>query len=178
LNLLRSARSNPKLSAYAYLFRNFNFQATPLAPPCTRVVAYKTKNTRTIWASHGEDGGYVGPALKQYHCASVYFPKTRTVRHVDTARYLPDVVPVTLATLEDHLRQASINIIAILTNPPSKVAPELESGDKVQNKILKLATILNNADKIPNLPKSQNTHNKYRFRGCKVRRIKLHHFRG
>ena len=32
LNLLRTARSNPKLSAYAYLFGNFNFQATPLAP--------------------------------------------------------------------------------------------------------------------------------------------------
>lgn len=46
LNLLHSARSNPKLSAYACLFGNFDFQATPIAPPGTRVVAYKPKNTR------------------------------------------------------------------------------------------------------------------------------------
>ena len=32
LNLLRSARCNPKLSAWAYLFGEFDFNATPLAP--------------------------------------------------------------------------------------------------------------------------------------------------
>ena len=56
LNLLCSSRSNPKLSAYAYLFGNFDFQATPLAPPGTRVVTYKARNTRTTWAANGEDG--------------------------------------------------------------------------------------------------------------------------
>ena len=60
-------------------------------------------------------------------------------------------------TLEDHLRQASSDIVAILKNPPSKVALEIESGDKVQNEILNLATTLNNADTIPNLLESQNT---------------------
>ena len=33
LNLLRPARINPSLSAYAYLFGNFNYAATPIAPP-------------------------------------------------------------------------------------------------------------------------------------------------
>ena len=60
-------------------------------------------------------------------------------------------------TLEDHLRQASSDSIAILTNSPSKVVPELESGDKVRNAIIKLATILNNANTTLNLPKFQNT---------------------
>jgi hypothetical protein len=36
LNLLRNARANPKLSAYAYLFGNFNFNRTPMAPPGTK----------------------------------------------------------------------------------------------------------------------------------------------
>ena len=49
LKLLRSARRNPKLSAYAYLFGSFSFQATPLVPPGTSVVAYKTK----IQEKHG-----------------------------------------------------------------------------------------------------------------------------
>jgi hypothetical protein len=33
LNLLRSSRRQPKLSAYACLFGNFDFNKTPLAPP-------------------------------------------------------------------------------------------------------------------------------------------------
>ena len=93
LNLLRSARSNPKLSACAYLFGNFNVQATPLAPTGTRVVVYKTKNIRTTWSSHSEDGWYVGPALEHYRCVSVFSPTTRTVRHVDTVHYFSNVVP-------------------------------------------------------------------------------------
>ena len=33
LNMLRASRINPKLSAYSYLFGEFDFNATPLAPP-------------------------------------------------------------------------------------------------------------------------------------------------
>ena len=36
LNLLRNARVNLKLSAYAYMYGEFNFRATPLAPPGTK----------------------------------------------------------------------------------------------------------------------------------------------
>ena len=35
LNLLHASRVNPKLSAYAYIFGEFNYNATPLAPPGT-----------------------------------------------------------------------------------------------------------------------------------------------
>jgi hypothetical protein len=43
LNLLRNSRVNPKLSAYAYLFGNFNFNKTPLAPPGTKVIVHKNQ---------------------------------------------------------------------------------------------------------------------------------------
>ena len=43
LNLLRSSRVNPSLSAYAYLFGNFNFNKTPLASPGTKVLIHKKK---------------------------------------------------------------------------------------------------------------------------------------
>lgn len=39
-NLLRNARVNPILSAQAFLFVNFDFNRTPLAPPGTRVVVH------------------------------------------------------------------------------------------------------------------------------------------
>ena len=40
LNRLRSSTANPKLSSYMYVFGEFDFNTTPLAPPGTRVVAH------------------------------------------------------------------------------------------------------------------------------------------
>ena len=40
VNLLRNSRINPKLSAYAIIHGNFNFNATLLAPPGTKVAIY------------------------------------------------------------------------------------------------------------------------------------------
>ena len=40
LNLLRASRVNPKISAYTYLFGNFDFNKTPLAPPGSKVLVH------------------------------------------------------------------------------------------------------------------------------------------
>jgi hypothetical protein len=47
LNLLRSSRHQPNLSAYACLNGNFDFNQSPLAPPGTRVVVHITPAQRT-----------------------------------------------------------------------------------------------------------------------------------
>ena len=44
LNLLQSSCSNPKLSAWAFLVGEFNFNKAPLAPPGTRVIAHIDSN--------------------------------------------------------------------------------------------------------------------------------------
>ena len=64
LNLLRNARCNPKLSAYAYFHGPFNVSATPLAPPGTRLVAYRAIGNKLTWDLNGELGWYVGPAMQ------------------------------------------------------------------------------------------------------------------
>ena len=61
LNMLRASRANPKLSAYSYIFGEFDFNATPLAPPGTRVVAHSKPAVRGTWAPNGEDAWYIGP---------------------------------------------------------------------------------------------------------------------
>lgn len=63
LNLLRASRSNPKISAYTYIFGEFNFSATPLAPPGTKIVAHIKPGKRASWELHGEVGWYVGPSM-------------------------------------------------------------------------------------------------------------------
>ena len=74
---------------------------------------------------------------------------------MDTVRYFPTIITFPKVSLADHLRQASGDIISILTNPPSQVTPELESGDAVQNAILKLAPIINTTDAISAIARVQ-----------------------
>ena len=54
LNLLRAARSNPKFSAWAYLFGQFNYMATPVAPPGINVLANDKPANRPTWEMHGQ----------------------------------------------------------------------------------------------------------------------------
>ena len=56
LNLLRTARSNPKLSTYTALEGAYNYNATPLAPLGTKALIYEAPSRRTAWALHAIDG--------------------------------------------------------------------------------------------------------------------------
>jgi hypothetical protein len=56
LNLLRSSRRQPKLSAYACVKGNFDFNQRHLAPPGTRVIVHVMPDQRQSMAPHGIDG--------------------------------------------------------------------------------------------------------------------------
>ena len=68
LNHLRASRRQPRLSAHACLFGNFDFNKTPLAVPGTKVLVHETPSQRRTFAPHGVEGYYVGPALEHYRC--------------------------------------------------------------------------------------------------------------
>ena len=152
LNLLRNSRQNPKLSSHAYLFGNFDFNTTPLAPPGTRVQVQLKTGQRGSWAYHSEDGWYVGQSPDHYRCVSCYIPSTHRVRHADTVKFFPKVVPFPAVTLDDFLRQATSDILAILQNPTT--IPTLQCGDDTQEAVHKIAKLLNRSVPRPilNLP--------------------------
>ena len=118
LNLLRNSNNNPKLSAHAYLFGNFDFARTPLAPPGIKVVAHNKPSTRSSWELNGDIGYYLGPATQHYRCFRIYFPKTKSIRITDTVTFIPHSIPIPELRLEDHLRQAADDIVTLLSNPP------------------------------------------------------------
>jgi hypothetical protein len=141
LNLLRNSRMNPLLSSYAYLFGNFDFNATPIAPPGTKVQVQIKSGVRGSWSYHSEDGWYVGRSKNHYRCVQCFIPSTHQTRHADTVKFFPTVIPFPEVKLEDFLRQASSDIISILQKPSS--FPTLQLGDQTQNAILQIATLLN-----------------------------------
>ena len=56
LNLLRQSRMNPRLSAYAQLYGQHDYNINPVAPPGIQVSIYEKSSNRRSWAPHGVEG--------------------------------------------------------------------------------------------------------------------------
>ena len=87
LNLLRTSRINPKLSAYAQLHGAFDFNRTPLAPPGTKIIIHDKPAIRGSWATRGYEGWYIGPALNHYRCHTIYANNTAHEQVADTVDF-------------------------------------------------------------------------------------------
>jgi hypothetical protein len=87
LNLLRSSRQHPQLSATAHYHGLLDYNRTAFAPPGCKIVAHERPSKRRTWAPHSLHGlhGYsLGPALHHYRCQNVYIMETASERIVDT----------------------------------------------------------------------------------------------
>ncbi|KAI2513563.1 Reverse transcriptase (RNA-dependent DNA polymerase) [Fragilaria crotonensis] len=129
LNLLRSSRINPKLSAWSQLHGQFDFNRTPIAPPGIRVLVHDKPATRGTWAPHALDGWYVGPALDSYRCYSVWMFDSRATRISDTLVWFPTQIPMPIASSTDLVLAGIADIHHALSNPSpgSALAPTTAS---------------------------------------------------
>jgi Reverse transcriptase (RNA-dependent DNA polymerase) len=116
LNLLRGSRLNPKLSAWEQLHGRYDFNAHPIAPPGTKVLAHLKPDQRTTWAPHAFEGWYIGPAFEHYRCFQVWATDTRQIRIVNQLTWFPQR-PFPKLTSTDLLRATVEDLITILTNP-------------------------------------------------------------
>jgi hypothetical protein len=143
LNLLRASRVNPKLSAYSYLFGNYDFNKNPLAPPGTKVMIHMKPEQRASWDPNAKLGWYIGPAMRHYRCLRCYLPQTRTEVDTDTLSFIPHTIPIPETNIEDFIRQAMSDISVLLTHPPSTSQPVLALGNTTKNGLLQLTSLLN-----------------------------------
>ncbi|KAL7530583.1 hypothetical protein ACHAWF_003436 [Thalassiosira exigua] len=56
LNILHPSNTRPNISAYAYLWGQFDFDRTPLTPIGCEVQCHKKASDRRTWAEHTVDG--------------------------------------------------------------------------------------------------------------------------
>ena len=97
------------------MFGNYDFNKHPLAPPGTKVIIHSNLDQRKSWEFHGEKRFYVGPAFNHYRCVRCFVPKTQKERITDTVVFLPKVIPIPNATIDDHLRRTADDLIHLLT---------------------------------------------------------------
>jgi hypothetical protein len=107
LNMLRTSRINPQLSAATHIFGQYDFNRAPMEPPGTRIIAHETSRRRRTWAPHGQDGWYIGPALEHYGCYTVYITKTRSNRIVETVDFFPEKFTLPFPSSHDLANQAA-----------------------------------------------------------------------
>ena len=157
LNLLRTLRIHPHLSAYAVFFGNFDFTRTPLAPPGTKVVFHNKPSQLASWAFHGQEGWYIGPAMDHYRNITAYFPKLRIEKVTDTVTFIPHNVPIPTVTLSDFLFKAVEDIITILQTPGDQLSPTLKMGDNTRNALLEITTTLKTSVQPPASTPSSST---------------------
>lgn len=149
LNLLRNSRVNPKLSAWAYINGNHDFNKVPLLPPGTQVLIHVKSEQRASWDYHGESGWYIAPALDHYRCLKCYVPKIRKVRISDTVQIIPNTVPIPTTNIDDHTRKTLNDLVHLLHAKTQKNIP-INGPSSIQEALIKVAQLLNR-DSPPNI---------------------------
>jgi hypothetical protein len=144
LNLMRTSRINPTISAANQLYGQFDFNRTPLAPPGTRAVAHVKPKARRSWAPHGEDAWYVGPAPDHYRCYKVCYKLwmvgTNKTRIEDTVEFFPQHVKMPHLSSQEIAIQASCELTFTLRNSaPAALFARL--GFKQHESLARLANI-------------------------------------
>ena len=117
LNLLRSSRINPRLSAQAQVHGAFDFNRTPLGPPGTKVLVHEKPTNRETWTPHAVDGYYLGPAMHHYRCFRVWICATQAERVSDTLTWFPSQVIMPTASSAETAIAAAKDLIKALNNP-------------------------------------------------------------
>ena len=111
LNMLRSARVTPNVSAYAYLWKQHDFNANPFAPLGCKVEAHIQPAVRETWAAHTASGYYIGNAWDHYRCHEIYITDTKHSRICETVFFKHKYLTMPSVTPADALIKAADNLV-------------------------------------------------------------------
>jgi hypothetical protein len=118
LNLLRTSRLHPQLSAAAHFHGLIDYNKTSFPPPGYNIIAHEKPVKRRTWAPPGQHGYSLGPAMHHYRCQNVYISSTASERIVDTLKFPPHNFPMPQLSSTDRLIMAAndiSNALKILT---------------------------------------------------------------
>jgi hypothetical protein len=143
LNLLRTSRLHPQLSAAAHFHGLIDYNKTSFAPPGCKIIAHEKPEKRCTWAPHGQHGYYLGPAMHHYRCQNVYISATASERIVDTLEFFPHNLPMPQLSSTDRLIMVANDMSNALKNPHPEV-PFAHIGDDTIEALTTLAEIFKN----------------------------------
>jgi hypothetical protein len=140
LNLLRTSRLHPQLSAASHFHGLMDYNKTAFAPPGCKIIAHKKPGNRRTWAPHGQHGYSLGPAMHHYRCQNVYISSTASERIVDTLKLFPHNYQMPKLSSTDRLIMAAKDMTDALQKPHPEV-PFARIGDDTISALAELAAI-------------------------------------
>jgi hypothetical protein len=140
LNLLRTSRLHPQLSAAAHFHGLVDYNKTAFSPPGCKIIAHEKPGKRRTWAPHGKHGYSLGPAMHHYRCQNVYISTTASERIVDTLEFFPHNYQMPQLLSTDRLLMAAKDMTDALQNPHLDV-PFASVGDDTISALADLAAI-------------------------------------
>ncbi len=116
--MLQPSRMTTTVSAYAYAWGQYNYNANPFAPLDCKVEAHLVPSICETWAPHTASGFYVGNSPEHYCCHKVFINNIRHTRVCSTVfckhKYLmmPTIMPAyTLICAANSLTDAIAGIV-------------------------------------------------------------------
>jgi hypothetical protein len=140
LNLLRTSRLHPQLSAAAHYHGLVDSNKTALAPPGWKIIAHENPRKQRTWAPHEQHGYSLGPAMHQYRCQHVYISTTFGEQIVDTLEFFPHNYQIPQLSSTDRLLMAAKDMTDALKNSNLEV-PFASVGDDTVKALADLAAI-------------------------------------
>jgi hypothetical protein len=140
LNLLRTSRLHPQLSAAAHFHGLVDYNKTAFSPPGCKIIAHEKPGKRRTWAPHGKHGYSLGPAMHHYRYQNVYIAATASERIVDTLEFFPHNYQMPQLSSTDRLLMATKDMTDSLQNTDPEV-PFARVGDDTISALAELAAI-------------------------------------
>jgi hypothetical protein len=140
LNLLRTSRLHPQLSAAAHSHGLVDYNNTAFAPPGCKIIAHEKPGKRRTWAPHGQHGYSLGPAMHHYRCQNVNISAKASERIVDTLEFFPHNYQMPQLSSTDRLLMAAKKMMDALQNPHPAVT-FARVGDDTISALADLAAI-------------------------------------
>ncbi|KAL7531241.1 hypothetical protein ACHAWF_011470, partial [Thalassiosira exigua] len=134
LNFLRNASANKRMSAWEYFAGPFDYDATPLGPLGSRVIAHHKPNVRKSWDFRGEDGWGIGAAMLHYRSQRFVSKATHEVKVTDTVAFRHPSIHQPHPTAEDRLLHGMRSLTDALTDaPPAPANGQLEALERLRH---------------------------------------------
>jgi hypothetical protein len=140
LNLLRTSRLHPQLSAAAHYHGLVDYNKIDFAPPGCKIIAHEKPGKRRAWAPHGQHGYSLGPTMHHYPCQNVYILTTASEHIVDTLEFFPHNYQMPQLSSTDRLLMAAKDMTDAFQNPRPEV-PFASVGDDTVKALADLAAI-------------------------------------
>jgi hypothetical protein len=128
LNLLRTSRLHPQLSAAAHYHGLLDYNKTAFARPGCKIIAHEKPGKRRSWAPRGQHGYSLGPAMHHYRCQNVYITTTASERIVDTLEFFPHNYQMPQLSSTNRLLMSAKDMTDAFQNPHTDV-PFASVGD-------------------------------------------------